>query len=82
MNLNLLIELLVIRLTNRSSAIRSAPVSPLRDIGFSIGTCVETGELVSIPLDAHQHLYVIGASGSGKTTFLRRLIEAEVNACR
>ncbi|MCG8917346.1 DUF87 domain-containing protein [Actinokineospora sp. PR83] len=43
---------------------------------LSVGTAIETGESVDLPLEAlRKHAVVFAGSGSGKTVLLRRLIE-------
>ncbi len=52
--------------------------------GFTVGTIAEeAGEVFALSdLEASTHLYVIGSSGSGKSTFLLRLFTWEVERCR
>lgn len=81
MNLHEAIENLAVRLTNKMKP-KVPAVTPPEHSHFLVGANVETDEPVFLETAVRQHLYIIGSSGSGKTTFLRRFIDAEVAACR
>ncbi|HVT12580.1 MAG TPA: type IV secretion system DNA-binding domain-containing protein [Fimbriimonadaceae bacterium] len=57
------------------------PVEP--DVTDAIGFGLETNQPVRIsPDERRKHLYVLGATGSGKTNFLLRLIDGDLEAGR
>lgn len=78
MNLVDALERLAVRLTNGLSALRPPASGGLQASGFVLGTGTEGGEPMVLNLATPQHLYMIGSSGSGKTTQLRRLMDADV----
>lgn len=82
MNLFQALEWLAVRMTNAELPSRLGRATTQQSDGFVFGMSAEPEEPLILDLAVCQHIYMIGSSGSGKTTQLRRIIEADVAAGR
>lgn len=72
------LEYLAIRLSNGRRQATSETACARQSKGYLLGTIADESEEFALDLAAPQHLYMIGSSGSGKTTQLRRLLDADI----
>ncbi len=67
----------------RQSKTSKAPPKSLSPVGVLLGTNLHAGKTTPVRLSAEQrtrHMHVIGASGTGKSTFLFNLIQQDILA--